>query len=144
MTISQESITHISEMNNTDNKRTEMIASPDGWFLVSVSALMADHGAIGSVSVGKLIDARALSEMNFDRPDPLIGLLDDDSEVVAASLLSSAGSNEISIAPDREYVEAAESGVTLIGSANIGGKELPTAYVPVIFGTGHTAYSRSC
>ena len=136
VSIGQESLNNLMESRFSNDKNTEMVLTTDGWFLTSARQLVGPNGPVGSVSVGKLIDARALSEMNFDRSDPVLILLDGDARVVTASLPALEGSEEIPVVTDSEHVEAAKSGMTTIGSARIGGKELPTAYVPVELGSG--------
>ncbi len=134
--IGQESLNHLIESRFSGNKNTEMVLTADGWFLTSARQLVGPNGPVGNVSVGKLLDARALSEMNFDRSDPVLILLDDDARVVAASLPDLGSSEEIPVVTDPEHIEAAKSGLTTIGSTRIGGKKLPTAYVSVGLGSG--------
>jgi len=134
--IGQESIEHLTELKSSGNKKTELVSTTDGWFLVSVRPLIGPHGMVGSVAVGKLIDGRALSEMNFDRSDPVLVLLDDSNEALAASMPSVDGSAHLSFTTNPKFVEAARSGNAMVGTGHIDGKELPTAYVPVVLGDG--------
>ena len=115
---------------------TTLVQAPEGWLLTSVRPLQLIDGSVGSVSAGKLIDIKALAEMNFQRRDPVLVLLDDQDAVISASYQSDDESTNLTIIPDLASVRLARSGQVAISSARVDGEDLPTAYVPVAFGSG--------
>ena len=119
-----------------DLETTQMTQILGGWFLVAVRPLKQDGELIGSLAVGRLIDFNSLAEMNFGRSDPLLMLLGEDGEVVAASYPSSDKSTHFPIEPDPENVAAARLGQITVGWALVDGERRRTAYVPVALGSG--------
>ncbi|MCH7736387.1 MAG: HAMP domain-containing protein [Chloroflexi bacterium] len=119
--------------------KTELVQTPGGWFLASARPLVDADGIMGAVVVGRLIDNKALAEMNLNRSDPIMVLLGDDDEVVSASFLSGEKSTRFSMVPDSESVRAARMGQIVIGSAIIDGTNHRTAYVPVALGSGSSS-----
>ena len=115
---------------------TRVVTTPKGWLLTSVRSLKDSRGFIGSVSVGKLIDVDALSELNFSRADPRILVVGDDGEVVSASYSTSDVSRQIPATLDPVLVEAARLGQIAVGSATIDGTEQRSAYAPLVLGSG--------
>jgi len=120
----------------SEQQTTKMVRTPEGWFLVSVRPLMDSGTFIGSIGVGKLIDSNALAEINFERKDPILALLNQSGEAASVSYTSTDPSTHFSIIPDNESVMGARSGLVVVGSAIINGKKLKTAYVPVALGNG--------
>ena len=115
---------------------TRIVSTQEGWLLTAVRALKDSRGYIGSVSVGRLIDVDALSELNFGRSDPLLLIVGDDGEVVSASHLSSEAAMPSPITLDLELVKAARSGQIAVGSATIDGTEQRAAYAPLVLESG--------
>ncbi len=115
---------------------TKIVQTSGGWFLISVRPLYDAGGFLGSVAVGRVIDFNTLAEINFNRSDPVLVLLDDDGEAASASYPWSDETTHFHITTDPEMVRRARSGQVTIGSAVVNGRELPTAYVPVELGSG--------
>ena len=130
----QAEIRNLQQLGLADLEVTRMIHSPDGWLLATVRPLEDTDGLIGSVTVGKLIDSKALAELNFDRTDPLLMVFDEAGEVVAASRAAHDDSGFVPVTPDGKMVAMAESGQVSQGTAYLGDNEHQTAYAPVILG----------
>jgi methyl-accepting chemotaxis protein len=136
MEVDQQQINELKSLGMSEKQTTKMVRIPEGWFLVSVRPLMDSGTFIGPIGVGKLIDSNALAEMNFERKDPILALLNQSGEAAYVSYTSTDPSTHFSIIPDNESVMGARSGLVVVGSAIINGKKLKTAYVPVALGNG--------
>ncbi|MCI0811468.1 MAG: HAMP domain-containing protein [Chloroflexi bacterium] len=135
-TLGRKSMNELNALGLAGIGTNEMVQTDGGWFLVSVRPLKDLDGFIGSVAAGRLMDFKALAEMNFGRSNTILMLLGDDDEVVSTSNPSSDLSTRFPIAPDPESVRVARNGQIALGSAIIDGEKLRTAYVPVMVGGG--------
>ena len=136
MEVNQQEINQLKALGMSELQTTKMVQTPLGWFLVSVRPIKDGANFVGSIAVGKLIDSNSLAEMNFERSDPVLALLDSDNDAASISYISSDPSTHFSVIANPEYAKAAREGSVVIGSAIIGGAKLKTAYVPVRLGNG--------
>ncbi|MCH7843482.1 MAG: HAMP domain-containing protein [Chloroflexi bacterium] len=135
-TLGQKSTNELNALGLAGIDTNGLVQTDGGWFLVSVRPLKDSDGFIGYVAVGRLMDFKALAEMNVERSDTILMLLGDDDEVVSTSYPSSDLSTRFPIAPDPESVRVARNGQVALGSVIIDGEKLRTAYVPVMVGGG--------
>ena len=124
--LDDKSMEELNALGRVRNETTELAQTPGGWFLVSARPLIDSGGIMGTLTVGRLIDFRALTEMNLDRSDTIMVLLGYEDEVVSASFPSRESMAGFSMAPNRESVRNARMGRAGVGWAIIDGKRQPT------------------
>ncbi|PKB71237.1 MAG: hypothetical protein BZY87_06365 [SAR202 cluster bacterium Io17-Chloro-G6] len=108
-----------------------MVNSPSGWLMTAVRPLKDSAGLMGSIVVGKVIDAEVLAQLNFDRSDILLMVFDEGGNVAATSWSPSDKLSPIPVLPDNKMVAMAKSGQVSLGTAALGERKQRAAYAPV-------------
>ena len=111
---------------------TRLIHTSAGCLLAAVRPLEDASGRGGAMSVGRLVDAEALAEMNFGRSDPVVMVFDADGNVTATSKDAVERPGEpTAIMPDGKMLAMALSGQVVLGSAKLDDFEQRAVYAPL-------------
>ena len=83
--VSGDEFKRLHELGLLEIQTTKLTSSATGWLLTAVRPIKSRNDLLGALSIGRLLDKRALSKLNFDRADPLLVLLDGQGNITAAS-----------------------------------------------------------
>jgi len=111
-----------------------LIPTPQGWLIAVVWPLQGPTGLVGAVVAGQLIDDAFLYELNWQRNDPLVMVLDAQGQISAITHPPDRPVHVEAIIPDPQLVTAASRGQTRLGSLQIGHVTQDAAYMPLIIG----------
>ena len=118
----------------TGGKATTLVPTGEGWVLAVVRPVKAGGDVAGSLTAGRLLDNRALSEINFNRPDLLLVFFDSEERANAAAGNTAQGKLVFSIADNRRLLTRAAGGQIVVGTASVEGDRYRVAYAPLIAG----------
>lgn len=120
----------------TDEKTSRLLPAGEGWVLTVVQPVKIGGNVAGALSAGRLLDDRALSEINFNRPDLLLVFFDSQGRANAVAGGSAQRELVQSVADNRHLWTRAGNGQTVVGTANVAGNSYRVAYAPLITGGG--------
>ena len=120
----------------TGEKTSRLLPAGKGWVLTVVQPVKIGGNVAGALSAGRLLDDRALSEINFNRPDLLLVFFDSQGRANAVAGGSAQRELVQSVADNRRLWTRAGNGQTVVGTANVAGNSYRVAYAPLIAGGG--------
>jgi putative methionine-R-sulfoxide reductase with GAF domain len=129
----------LAELNNLgllEIEAARLVSTSNGWLLTVVRPIKSPSGLIGSLSVGRLLDADVLSSLNFERTNPQLMIFDVQGNINAAS--KSEGQVDLTnvFTTDQYLWLQALAGKTAFGEVSISGEHQHMAYAPLVVG-GH-------
>jgi signal transduction histidine kinase len=120
----------------SDDRATRLLPTSQGWLLTVVQQININGTVVGSVSAGRLLNDRALSELNFNRPGLLLVFFDSQGQVNAVAESNIQEELIRSAANDRRLWTRASRGQIVVGTASVGENGYRVAYAPLIAGGG--------
>jgi sensor domain CHASE-containing protein len=135
--------TEVGELHTlglNDEKTSRLLPAGEGWVLTVVQPVKIGGNVAGALSAGRLLDDRALSEINFNRPDLLLVFFDSQGRANAVAGGSAERELVQSVADNRRLWTRAGNGQTVVGTANVAGNSYRVAYAPLIAGGGPAGY----
>ena len=134
--LSNGEVEELRSLGLSNEKATRLLPTGQGWLLTVVQPVKIDGNVAGALSAGRLLDGRALSELNFNRPDLLLVFFDSQGRANAVAGSSFRGELVQSVADNPRLWSRASRGQTVVGTASFGGKGYRVAYAPLIAGGG--------
>lgn len=67
---------NVAPLTSSKVKTTRLLPTDQGWMLTAVQPITGRGDVVGTLLAGRLFDDRALSQLNFDRADPLLVFFD--------------------------------------------------------------------
>ena len=103
----------------SNERATRLLPTSQGWLLSVVQRIDINGNVAGAVSVGRLLNDRALSELNFNRPDLLLVFFDAQGQANAVAESNVQKELVRSAANDRRLWTRANRGQTVVGTTNV-------------------------
>ncbi len=113
---------------------TELVPTTAGWLLTVLRPLKTETGLVGTLSVGRLLDTSTLAELNFERTNPRLVLLDAQGHISVSSETNDQGNLKDAFEVNVNLWDQAKQGQVLLDQANIGGEVERVAYAPLVVG----------
>ena len=122
----------------SNDRATRLLPTSQGWLLTVVQQININGNVVGSVSAGRLLNDRALSELNYNRPGLLLVFFDSQGQVNAVAESNIQEELIRSAANDRRLWTRASRGQIVVGTASVGENGYRVAYAPLIAGGEQT------
>lgn len=117
-------------------RSTRLLETDEGWMLTAIQPVTRRTGLLGMLVAGRLFDSLAVSQLNFNRPDPVLVFFDSQGKATTAAGSGGHGSLERAFVVDRGLWDRALQGQTVLSTSKIQGIGYEVAYGPLVVGDG--------
>jgi putative methionine-R-sulfoxide reductase with GAF domain len=134
LTAASADIKRLNSLGLLSIEATRLVSTPNGWLLTYVSPIKSQTGLVGVLSVGRLLDASALTGLNFERTNPRLVVFDTQGNISAISESETQGSLEGAFTVEHDLWAQALAGKTVLSQASIGSEVQRVVYAPLVIG----------
>jgi signal transduction histidine kinase len=127
-------IEKLHSLGLSGDRTTRLLPTGQGWALTVIQPVKTGGAVVGALSVSRLLNGRALSELNFNRADLLLMFFDSQGKVNAVAENSIEDELVQSATDDQRLWDRANKGQIVVGTTSIGGNRYRVAYAPLIAG----------
>jgi putative methionine-R-sulfoxide reductase with GAF domain len=112
----------------------KLVSTPHGWLLTIVRPIKTQSGLLGVLTAGRLLDASALTDLNFGRSNPRLVFFDTLGNISAVASSETPGSQADVFTVDPNLWTQALAGQPVFGKASMQGEVQRVAYAPLLIG----------
>ena len=123
---------HVGPLGLLRVSTTRLLPTDQGWMLTAVQPITDRGNLVGTLLAGRLFDGRALSQLNFDRPDPLLVFIGAAGNPQVHGDTKRGSILEQAFNVDRGLWNRAKQGQTVITTATIEEEGYRVAYGPLV------------
>ena len=123
---------HVGPLTLTKVRTTRLLPTDQGWMLTAVQPITDRGNLVGTLLAGRLFDDRALSQLNFDRSDPLLVFFDAAGNPQVHGGTKLGGNLNDAFHVDRGLWTRAKQGQTVLTTTTIEEEGYRVAYGPLV------------
>ena len=123
---------HVGPLTLSKVRTTRLLPTDQGWMLTAVQPITDRGNLVGTLLAGRLFDGRALSQLNFDRSDPLLVFFDAAGNPQGHGGTKLGSNLKEAFHVDRGLLARAKRGQTVLTTTTIEEEGYRVAYGPLV------------
>lgn len=124
----------LNKLGLLEIEATRLVSTPHGWLLTIVRPIKTKSGLVGVLTAGRLLDASALADLNFERSNPRLVVFDAQGNVSAVASAETPGGPADVFTVDPNLWTQALAGQPVFGKTSMQGEVQRVAYAPLLIG----------